>query len=43
MLFAIRAINSNYYIPINHKLIVLCNVDTAFSARLKLINIISYI
>jgi len=43
MLFVIRTINSNYYFPKNHELIVICNVDTMFSARLKLINFMSYI
>jgi hypothetical protein len=35
MLFMIRIISSNYYFPINHELIGLCNVDTVFSVRLN--------
>jgi len=40
MLFVIRKIN-NIYFPINHELIVLCNVYTVFFVGLKLTNIIS--
>ena len=43
MLFVIRTLNNNYYFPINHEVIALFNVDTVFSLRLKLINIISYL
>jgi hypothetical protein len=41
-MFLIRKINNDYF-PINHELIVLCNVDTVLFVRLKLTNIILYI